>query len=76
VSRTIAIFCGPWPVLKRARSSLKITSKTQWRRFSTPMGPHGAGEGQGANGKRAQIVTRFAFNLAVAFDLGFDCGRS
>jgi hypothetical protein len=65
------MFCGPWPVLKHARSSRKITSNTPCRRFSTPQCARDTGEGQSTESDRT-IVACFLFDLSVSLALSFD----
>src|SRR5689334_19284084 len=66
VCRTTAMVSGPWPVRRRARSSLSARSKTQCRRFSMAQWPRRAGEGRGVEPGGARAVAPRPLDLAAA----------
>lgn len=72
---TMAMFSGPWPVLRRARSSWKTTSSTQCRLFSTPQWSRTAlAKVLASRGGRREIVAPRHGRLAGGLDLGLDHG--
>ena len=72
---TVAMFSGPWPVRRRARSSWKTTSMTQCRRFSMPQWARTAWAKVAASSwAEAEVVAPGDGGLAVALDLGLDHG--
>src|SRR4051812_32841626 len=76
---TMAMFSGPWPVRKRARSSWKTTSMTQCRRFSTPQWARTAWAKVGASRRadeksRREIISAREGRLAAPLHLGLDHG--
>src|SRR4051812_47346478 len=70
----MAMFSGPKPVRKRARSSWKTTSMTQCSRFSMPQWARTAREGRGVEGYRGQIEAAREGGLAAPPHLGLDHG--
>src|SRR3954463_10027090 len=71
---TTAMFAGPWPVRRRARSSRNTTSSTQCSRFSMPQWPRAARAKvqAGVELGGAEIVAPLPLDLAVPLGLALD----
>ena len=72
--RATAMFSGPWPVRRRARSSRKTTSKVHPVQvvLDVPVRTHGAGKGRGIELGGAEMASPLVLDAAIALGFAFN----